>query len=151
MTFSRSDILKMAAAAPLAAAAAPAMTQSSQPRAAGQWRVYFVKSCWALAGRLEESENTNARSEGMRLARVKISEAGMVFPFPELKQRYLDTDALVRLIKRREQAPRGQGVFAECENALLAAEGMGLGSADLRRIAVAGTPIEEARYLFRRA
>ena len=34
---------------------------------------------------------------------------------------------------------------------LLLAEQMGLGTADLQRIEVVGTPIQEARYAFRRA
>lgn len=63
----------------------------------------------------------------------------------------VNTDAVgTALMGFDPRAPRGQGAFAKCENTLLVAEGMGLGSADLQKIPVVGTPIEQAKFLFRR-
>lgn len=49
------------------------------------------------------------------------------------------------------RAKRGAAPFEKCDNTLLLAERMGLGSADLKQIEVLGVPIQEARYAFRRA
>ncbi len=46
------------------------------------------------------------------------------------------------------RAPKGVGVFAKCENTMLLAEAKGLGTTDLRRIEVAGLPIEKALCRF---
>jgi len=43
---------------------------------------------------------------------------------------------------------RGSATFPDCDNTLLLAEELGVGSADLSRIDVRGVPIEEARYPF---
>jgi uncharacterized protein (DUF362 family) len=49
------------------------------------------------------------------------------------------------------RAPRGAAPFEKCDNTLLIAEQLGLGSADLSRIPILGTPLAEARYSFRKA
>ncbi len=46
------------------------------------------------------------------------------------------------------RAPKGSGAFQKCDNTLLLAEKLGVGSADLSRIEVAGVPIEKAVYRF---
>lgn len=46
------------------------------------------------------------------------------------------------------RAPRGEGAFKKCENTLLLAEKLGLGSADLSRIEVRGLSLEEALFRF---
>jgi uncharacterized protein (DUF362 family) len=46
------------------------------------------------------------------------------------------------------RAPQGRAPFQNCENMLLLAEQMGLGSADLRRIEVRGQTIQDVRFLF---
>jgi hypothetical protein len=46
-------------------------------------------------------------------------------------------------------ADRGTAPFETCDNILRFAEQHGLGTRDLRRIEVAGTPIAEARFNFR--
>lgn len=46
------------------------------------------------------------------------------------------------------RAGRGEGPFKTCDNMLLLAEGLGLGSADLKRIEVRGLKLEEAIYRF---
>jgi hypothetical protein len=45
-------------------------------------------------------------------------------------------------------APAGSSPFTGCDNFLELAERVGLGSRDLGRIEVAGTPIREARFDF---
>lgn len=45
--------------------------------------------------------------------------------------------------------PKGSGAFRNCDNTLLLAEQLGVGSADLRRIEVRGEPIEKALFPFR--
>lgn len=42
------------------------------------------------------------------------------------------------------RAPKGTGAFVRCDNTLLLAEQLGLGSADLRAIEVRGTPLRDA-------
>ena len=46
------------------------------------------------------------------------------------------------------RAQRGTRPFKTCENTLLLAERHGIGSADLRRIEVAGVPIAKALYRY---
>jgi uncharacterized protein (DUF362 family) len=46
------------------------------------------------------------------------------------------------------RAPRGSQPFTMCDNTLLLAEKLGVGSADLSRIEVAGVPVSKAVYRF---
>jgi uncharacterized protein (DUF362 family) len=46
------------------------------------------------------------------------------------------------------RARRGDAPFRDCDNTLLLAESLGLGTADLNRIEVAGVPIAKARFPF---
>jgi uncharacterized protein (DUF362 family) len=46
------------------------------------------------------------------------------------------------------RAARGSAPFQNCDNTLLLAEAMGVGSADLSRIEIRGTPLAEARVKF---
>ena len=48
------------------------------------------------------------------------------------------------------RAPRGTAPFRGCDNTLLLAERLGVGSADLARIEVRGLPLEQARFPFER-
>ena len=48
------------------------------------------------------------------------------------------------------RAPKGTAPFVDCDNTLLLAEALGIGSADLTRIHVRGLPLEEARFPFDR-
>lgn len=48
------------------------------------------------------------------------------------------------------RAGRGEGVFGRCENTLLIAERLGLGTADLREIEVRGLPLDQAVFGFAR-
>jgi uncharacterized protein (DUF362 family) len=47
------------------------------------------------------------------------------------------------------RAKRGTKPFETCDNTLLLAEELGVGSADLSRIEVRGAPIAQVRYQFR--
>jgi hypothetical protein len=46
------------------------------------------------------------------------------------------------------RAHRGSAPFRDCDNTLLLAESLGVGTADLNRIEVAGVPIARARFPF---
>jgi uncharacterized protein (DUF362 family) len=46
------------------------------------------------------------------------------------------------------RAPRGTAPFQDCDNTLLLAEALGVGSADLKRIEVRGVSINDARFPF---
>jgi uncharacterized protein (DUF362 family) len=46
------------------------------------------------------------------------------------------------------RAPKGKAPFTECDNTLLLAESLGIGTADLRNIEVAGVPVEQAKFQF---
>ena len=46
------------------------------------------------------------------------------------------------------RAPKGVAPFVKCDNTLLLAEGLGLGSADLKKIEVRGLTIDAAKYRF---
>jgi uncharacterized protein (DUF362 family) len=48
------------------------------------------------------------------------------------------------------RAPKGTAPFETCDNTLLLAESLGLGSAHLNEIPILGTPISEARFAFRK-
>ncbi len=48
-------------------------------------------------------------------------------------------------------ADRGRAPFETCDSTLRLAEDVGLGTRDLKRIEVAGTPIREALFSFRSA
>jgi len=59
------------------------------------------------------------------------------------------TDAVATAVMGfNPRAPRGEGVFKKCDNTLLLAEKLGLGTADLSRIEVRGLPLEEAVFPF---
>ena len=46
------------------------------------------------------------------------------------------------------RATRGTAPFATCDNTLLLAEALGVGSADLKRIEVRGMALDKARFPF---
>jgi uncharacterized protein (DUF362 family) len=60
------------------------------------------------------------------------------------------TDAVAAAVMGFDpMAERGTAPFETCDSTLALAEGHGLGTRDLRRIEVAGTPIREVRFPFR--
>jgi uncharacterized protein (DUF362 family) len=59
------------------------------------------------------------------------------------------TDAVATAVMGYDpRAPRGTKPFEKCDNTLLLAEILGVGSADLSRIEVRGAPIAQVRYQF---
>lgn len=58
------------------------------------------------------------------------------------------TDTVATAAMGYDPRAQGCGAFKRCDNTLLLAEERGLGSADLNRIEVAGTPIAEAMFRF---
>ncbi|MBI2685457.1 MAG: DUF362 domain-containing protein [Acidobacteria bacterium] len=63
----------------------------------------------------------------------------------------VSTDAAAAAVMGYDpRATRGTAPFEKCDNTLLLAEQLGLGSADLKKIPILGVPISEARFAFRR-
>jgi uncharacterized protein (DUF362 family) len=61
----------------------------------------------------------------------------------------VSTDAVAAALMGYDpRAPRGVPPFANCDNTLLLAEQLGLGSADLNQIEVRGVPLAQAVYPF---
>ncbi len=61
----------------------------------------------------------------------------------------VNTDAVAAAVMGYDpRAPKGSKPFTMCDNTLLLAESIGVGSADLNRIEVAGVPIAKAMYRF---
>ena len=61
----------------------------------------------------------------------------------------VSTDAVATAMMGYDpRAAKGTAPFTKCDNTLLLAESMGVGSADLKRIEVRGVPIREARFAF---
>jgi uncharacterized protein (DUF362 family) len=61
----------------------------------------------------------------------------------------VNTDAVATAVMGYDpRAPKGTGPFTKCDNTLLLAEQLGVGSADLKKIEVAGTPIAKALYRY---
>jgi len=61
----------------------------------------------------------------------------------------VSTDAVATaLMGYHPRAPRGTAPFAHCDNTLLLAEQLGVGSADLNKIEVRGVPLAQALYRF---
>jgi uncharacterized protein (DUF362 family) len=61
----------------------------------------------------------------------------------------VSTDAVATAVMGFDpMADRGTPPFEKCDSTLKLAEGLGVGTRDLKRIDVVGTPIEKARYRF---
>jgi uncharacterized protein (DUF362 family) len=61
----------------------------------------------------------------------------------------VSTDAVATALMGYDpRAPRGAPPFAHCDNTLLLAERLGVGSADLKKIEVRGLPVAESVYRF---
>ncbi len=78
--------------------------------------------------------------EGIRLVKPNVLIAGF---------NPVTTDAVAAAVMGYDPAaPRGVAPFRNCENTLLLAEALGIGSTDLKRIEVRGTPIGQVAYRF---
>jgi len=80
--------------------------------------------------------------KGLALARPGVVLAGF---------NAVSTDAAGAAVMGYDpRAPKGAAPFEKCDNTLLLAESLGLGSANLNDIPILGTPIAQARYAFRK-
>ncbi len=88
---------------------------------------------------------TLAGGEGPWIKGVRPVKPGLLI----LGTNAVSTDAVaIALMGYDPRAPRGVPPFAHCDNTLLLAERLGLGSADLNKIEVRGVPLAEAVYRF---
>jgi uncharacterized protein (DUF362 family) len=77
---------------------------------------------------------------GVRLVKPGVLLAGL---------NPVSTDAVTMAVMGyNPRAMRGTAPFKTCDNTLALAEGHGIGTTDLKRIEVRGTPIEQALYRF---
>jgi hypothetical protein len=64
----------------------------------------------------------------------------------------VNTDAVSMAVMGFDpMAVRGTAPFERCDSTLALAEGVGIGTRDLRRIEIAGASVAECRFDFRRA
>jgi uncharacterized protein (DUF362 family) len=78
--------------------------------------------------------------KGLRLVRPGLLIAGT---------NPVTTDAVATaLMGYNPQAPRGETPFRTCDNTMLLAERLGIGTTDLKRIEVLGAPVVQATYRF---
>ncbi len=78
--------------------------------------------------------------KGLRLVKPGVLIAGL---------NPVSTDAVGAAVMGYDpRAPRGKVPFRHCENTLLAAEALGIGSADLNKIEIRGISIDSVRYPF---
>lgn len=89
---------------------------------------------------------TISGGEGPWIANLKLAQPGVLI----MGTNGVTTDAVATAVMGYDpRAPRGTKPFENCDNTLLLAEALGVGSADLSRIEVRGMPIAKARYSFR--
>ena len=88
---------------------------------------------------------TMAGGEGPWIKNISAVKPGVLI----LGTNAVNTDAVATAVMGYDpRALRGTAPFTMCDNTLLLAESLGVGSADLRKIEVAGVPIAKALYKF---
>jgi uncharacterized protein (DUF362 family) len=88
---------------------------------------------------------TMAGGEGPWVRNVRYVKPGLLL----LGTNGVTTDTVgTALMGYDPRAARGTRPFTDCDNTLLLAEALGVGSADLKRIEVRGVPIAAARFAF---
>lgn len=88
---------------------------------------------------------TVAGGEGPWIKNITAVKPGVLI----LGTNAVNTDTVATAVMGYDpRAVRGTAPFTMCDNTLLLAESLGVGSADLRRIEVAGVPIAKAMYKF---
>ena len=86
-----------------------------------------------------------AGGEGPWIRGVRPVKPGLLI----LGTNAVSTDAIATALMGYDpRAPRGSGPFRTCDNMLLLAEDLGIGSADLKQIDVRGGKISELAYAF---
>jgi uncharacterized protein (DUF362 family) len=92
-----------------------------------------------------EGVETMAGGEGPWIKGVRLVQPGVMI----LGTNGVSTDAVAAAVMGYDpRATRGAAPFKNCDNTLLLAESLGVGSADLKRIEVRGVPVREAQYAF---
>ena len=92
-----------------------------------------------------EGIETMKGGEGPWIRNVSFVKPGVMF----LGTNPVSTDAVATAVMGYDpRAPKGTAPFQTCDNTLLLAESLGVGSADLSRIEVVGTPIKDALFKF---
>jgi hypothetical protein len=88
---------------------------------------------------------TMAGGEGPWIKNITAVKPGVLI----MGTNAVNTDAVATAVMGYDpRAARGTAPFTMCDNTLLLAESLGVGSADVRKIEVAGVPIAKAIYKF---
>jgi hypothetical protein len=88
---------------------------------------------------------TLAGGEGPWISNLRYVRPGVLI----LGTNGVSTDAVGTAVMGYDpRAQRGAAPFQKCDNTLLLAEALGVGSADLKRIDVRGVPIDQVRFPF---
>ena len=88
---------------------------------------------------------TMAGGEGPWIRGISFVRPGVML----LGTNAVNTDSVATAVMGYDpQAARGTAPFVNCDNTLRLAESLGVGSTDLNRIEVAGTPIKDALFKF---
>ena len=88
---------------------------------------------------------TIAGGEGPWIKGIRLVKPGVLF----LGTNALTTDVVATAAMGYDpRAARGTSPFADCDNTLLLAEKLGVGTTDLNRIEIRGIPLTEATYRF---
>ena len=127
---------------------APAEIDPSSPRDA-TWRMPRITAELSAARPIDiafiDGIQTIAGGEGPWVDGVQPVQPGVLI----LGTNSVATDTVATAVMGYDpRAKRGTAPFAECDNTLLLAESLGVGTADLDRIEVVGTPIEKAKFPF---
>ncbi len=88
---------------------------------------------------------TIAGGEGPWIKGIRLVQPGVLL----LGTNAVTTDTIgTALMGYNPRAPRGTAPFTDCDNTLLLAEALGVGTADPNKIEVVGLPLAEVRYKF---
>ncbi len=89
---------------------------------------------------------TVAGGEGPWIRGIRFVEPGVIIAGTNA----VCTDAVATAVMGYDpMAGRGAAPFVNCDNTLILAEALGVGTPDLKRIEVRGLPIAEARFAFK--
>lgn len=127
---------------------APAELNPASPREA-TWRMPRIAAELSAARPIDiafiDGIQTIAGGEGPWVDGVVAVRPGVLI----LGKNSVATDSVAAAVMGYDpRAPRGTAPFEQCDNTLLFAESLGVGTTDLKNIEVAGVPIEKARFPF---
>jgi len=127
---------------------APAELDPQSPREA-TWRMPRVAAELSAARPIDiafiDGIQSIAGGEGPWVDGVVPVQPGVLI----LGTNSVSTDAVATAVMGYDpRAPRGTAPFEHCDNTILLAESLGVGTADLQNIDVAGVPIDKAKFPF---